>query len=561
MAASVTPISSSFSGGSVQEGIAAGARPPVFYNPNRVFYRVGGERLSQRMPVVREIFDRVLKPLYGPQDKAIGQIERSEDRVLYLLYDGNDPVGVLQFKTGPSDEFEKFGIRNSIEIKSLFVNQSQSNSGRGLGSALIQKLFEEAAKLKVSFSGFHVTVSEDKQESLRFFQKKGFQIVHTWDGRYHEGKQEHLLFRPAGSEAQKQANFKHAPRTQSFGRGEYPDEPELVHVIHNAHADDIHAFLRITESTYITGSKDNTIVEWDGVVHQQVQVVQEVEPAMESNEQWVMCLEKLNPGMYVSGTRNGLVDVWRTDGRHLKTIHVKTPRIHHKSMAANARRVNCLAAKLDPYVPGFFAGLPTQLDEVDVVTSRTEVWSTVHKNDWVFSIHPTDANNLLCAVGCVIQHYSRTQEGWEKSSTPFPEPDPIYIPQPGGKSKKQRAFIQAMTPLQDQPGQFVLARLNGHVEVIDVEKKSYVNRWSEHNGRVWCALPLTPQVITSSCEDKTIRIWDVRKKQSVHMITSSVGPINAMMKWDDHTLMAATSPLEKTEESCGAQIRIYDVRY
>jgi len=513
------------------------------------------------MPVVREIFNRVLRPLYGSQEKALRQISASEDRTLFLLYNGQDPVGVLQFKTIPSNEYEQFGVNDSIEIKSLFLNQSQANSGRGLGSALVNKLYQECSKLQVPFTGYHVTVSEDKQESLRFFEKKGFEIVHTWVGRYQDGKKEHLLYRPVGESPQTSANARYAPRTEAIGRGDYPDEPELVQVIHNAHEDDIHAFLRLSEERYVTGSKDNTIVEWDGKKHARIQTVKDVEPAMESQEQWIMCLEQINPGLYVSGTRNGVVDVWKMDGSHLKTIHVKTPRVPHKSMEANARRVNCLAATLDPYVPGFYAGLPTQIDEVDVITSATTAYSTVHKNDWVFAIAPIDSDNLLCVVGPAIDHYRRAERRWEKVDTLFPEPEALTVRIPGHRPKKQRAFIQTMVRSEGESDHYILARLNGRVEVVDINEKRVVAEWSEHKGRVWSAIPLTPQVIASSSEDKTIRIWDVRQRGAVHMIESRVGPINAMMKWDDHTLYAATSPDVKTPESCGAQIRVYDVRY
>lgn len=538
--------------------MATATQSPTRFDPYRVFYKVGG-RLQERMPVLSEIFNRVLQPLYGSQGKALGQIKRSEDRTCFLLYDGNNPVGVLQFKNAPTDEFAEFGVTNSIEIKSLFVNQSQSNSGRGLGSMLIGKLFEEVRKLP-PHGGIHVTVSEDKQESLLFFQKKGFRIVHTWDGRYHKGKKEHLLFRGTDDGGD---GASLPPRTEVVGKGDYPDEPELIHVIHNAHDDDIHAFLRLSDERFVTGSKDTTVVEWNGKTRDQVRIVAEAEPVLYREERWVTSLCSVNPSLYASAARNGSVDVWELEsGKHVKSIRVKTPKQPHKSLKANAARINCITASPNGYIPGVLAGMPTQFNEVDIITSRTKSTTPVHANDWVFSIRQVDPQTLLCVIGCTIHSY-RYEEAkgvWNHHSEVFDEPDPIYIPQEGGKKKKQRAFIQSMEPVPGNSAQFVLARLHGHVEVIDSERKQVIRDWSEHKGRVWHALSLGEHTLASSCEDKTIRIWDTRQAQSVHKINSPIGPVNAMMRWDDTTLIAATSPEKKRADSYGAQIRFYDIR-
>ena len=40
-----------------------------------------------------------------------------------------------------------------------------------------------------------VTVSESKPESLQFFFKKGFKVIHTFHGKYIPGVDEYLLAR------------------------------------------------------------------------------------------------------------------------------------------------------------------------------------------------------------------------------------------------------------------------------------------------------------------------------------------------------------------------------
>lgn len=169
----------------------------IVYNPtpiSRLFYPVDGKS-HEKIQVITDIFNRVLTPLYGPQDKAIEQIKESKDRRAFILYQDFAPKAVLVFKTVLSSEYAEFGVKDSIEIKSMFVDHPEVNSGKGLGSALMNKLFDEVARLPVSPKGIHVTVNDEKKDSLEFFMKKKFNIVHSWENRYVEASVEHLLFR------------------------------------------------------------------------------------------------------------------------------------------------------------------------------------------------------------------------------------------------------------------------------------------------------------------------------------------------------------------------------
>ena|SRR3990167_6070894 len=171
----------------------------IVFQTTRVFYPVGGVHL-EKFDALIEIFHGVLAPLYGSQDKAIDQIRESKDRRCWLLYEGPQPVGVLVFKTVLSDEFVSEGVAQSVEIKSLFVVDPLKNSGKGIGSELLEKLQREVDQLALGHLNIHVTVSETKQESLSFFCKKGFYIAHAWKDRYLPGVTEYLLACPAVSE-------------------------------------------------------------------------------------------------------------------------------------------------------------------------------------------------------------------------------------------------------------------------------------------------------------------------------------------------------------------------
>jgi GNAT superfamily N-acetyltransferase len=228
--------------------------------PNRVFHPVGGQHL-ERMHILAEIFHRILVPLYGSQDKALQQIRESTDRKCFLLYEDEMPAGVLVFKTVLTNEFAEIGIKNSIEIKSLFVDQSAQNSGRGLGSALVEKLKDEVEQLGIDYNSIHVTVSEAKGESLTFFTKKGFQVVYTWVGRYLKGVKEHLLSCPRFAPSNVIPIDGVAQKFDRLYRARAQEDadlfaPELVHIVHDAHSDDIHCLKNLSDGTFVSGSKD-----------------------------------------------------------------------------------------------------------------------------------------------------------------------------------------------------------------------------------------------------------------------------------------------------------------
>lgn len=174
------------------------ANHPV--SSQRISYGVEFEEINDQKlelyAIICEIFHRILEPLYGPQAKALGQILDASDRRCFLLLENRMPSGVLVFKTELSDEYSSIGISKSVEIKSLFLDSSKKTSGHGLGSRLINKLTEEVVAMNLSEEGIHVTVSENKPESLTFFKKKGFTITHEWKDRYTKGSVEYLLFCP-----------------------------------------------------------------------------------------------------------------------------------------------------------------------------------------------------------------------------------------------------------------------------------------------------------------------------------------------------------------------------
>ncbi len=138
------------------------------------------------------LFQDIIAPLYGDQKSALEKIASAQDRLSYMLLNQeSDALGVVIFKSQLSQEFESLGINNAIELKTLFVVNANKNSGVGLGSQLFSQCLNYAQL--VNAQNIVVTVSEEKDESLKFFERKGFQRVNALEGKYKSGITEFIL--------------------------------------------------------------------------------------------------------------------------------------------------------------------------------------------------------------------------------------------------------------------------------------------------------------------------------------------------------------------------------
>ena len=531
--------------------------------PKRIFHHVGGPDLDL-MPILEEIFNRILTPLYGPQEKALRQIREATDRTAFLLYEGEYPVGVLVFKTVLSNEFATFGIQDSIEVKSLFVDNSGTNSGRGLGSALVNKLKEEVEKLALGEKGIHVTVSEEKQDSLAFFKKKGFQIAHEWKGRYTDGVVEYLLHCPT------KVSTATSPEevdllTQRFakllsGTPRSPatrNAPQLVHVIENAHYGDIHGFIHLSDGTFVSCAKDHSIYKWSRE-GEKLRVIDELEPSYSGTRarRWITAISKVNEAYFATGDRDGSVSLWDTNGDHVRDIRIRLPwNTSHVCHQYNKQRVCAIASGVDALRPSILVGYPTLFSEFNFMSSKTESVTVAHKNDWVFCIEPLTPSKILTVTGCTIREWEKENHKWNERRLVLGERK---------KHKGQRPFISSMKPLNAEKTQFGLAVFGGRVEILDTETGSIVKTYREHQKRVWGIEKVSDHVFASCAEDRTIRFWDDRQRKNIGVINDYSGEVTSMISIDESTLVVGNNQAVESSTSdrdtSPAEIRIYDIR-
>lgn len=145
---------------------------------------------------IEEYFKQDIAPLYGDQTQALKKISAAKDRTSEVLIspEVHEELGVIVYKNLLTNEFIDLGFSNSFEIKTLFVINSQKNSGKRIASRLLRRIAQKAVHLK-AYSIF-VTVSSAKPESLAFFLSHGFRIAEIRKDAYVEGLDEYYLFNP-----------------------------------------------------------------------------------------------------------------------------------------------------------------------------------------------------------------------------------------------------------------------------------------------------------------------------------------------------------------------------
>ena len=523
---------------------------------------------SPLLTALRKIFKEVLEPLYGSQNDALKKIELGKDRKCFLLHAGETPVGVLAFKTVLSNEFEKFGVKNSIEIKSLFVVDADQNSGRGFGSALFKRFVEEVDELKVNAESFNVTVSETKKESLGFFLKKGFIRKYFWVSKYVKNTKEYLLSFSLPAAGKKSADkivlatnpifvSKRREGLEKKEEGKKFEEENkkesglaILGEVENAHWDDIHFLKKLSDGTFVSASKDHALYKWDRE-GKLVKTVRDIEPRGIDCKEWITALEILNDEYWITGERNGRISLWSTGGEFLRDIQPRLPKTTHRSHAYNTRRVTCLAASVNKQKLNFYIGFPTIFDEYNLVANRTVSTVRVHNNDWVYCIHPLDETSVLAVRAGFLEQWRKTNFKWELSKTLIEEPKRL---------KETRQHISALVRLDSSPNHFGLSIFGGHVKVFDIGQEKIINEWREHRGRVWAIENVSREIFASSGEDGCVKLWDTRVTQSVQSMKISTGEVTALMRYDDSLFIAGSCSKQPIENNKGASLIYYDIR-
>ena len=320
-------------------------------------------------------------------------------------------------------------------------------------------------------------------------------------------------------------------------------------VIPNVHRDDVHGIIQLGDSHIVSGSKDGSLVKCstDGNVIYSVPTHSRGRP---DYRKWVTAIARLSPTMWLHGTRDGMVDLWDNDFRRKRSWRFEASQ-DHRSKERNVDRITSLGTS-DPSNPNactFYVGQATQFSSMDTTRNGHSQVFSASENDWVYVLQPISADKMLVVTGTDLAMWEN-RGGWEGSH---------YIIKDRSLGP-QRPYISSLTQLATNAQHIACAFFGGDVRIVDCERFRYVAQWKEHRDRVWSVVtcPVNPNLLATSADDATIKLWDIRVRNSVFTSQRHVGRVSSLLAFSNH-LIAATCPSTPTEQR-GASLICRDVR-
>ncbi len=325
----------------------------------------------------------------------------------------------------------------------------------------------------------------------------------------------------------------------------------------NAHTDDIHGLLNIRPGIFASGSKDTTVKLWD--IHNQTQTTLPY-ARKKGYQYWVTALAKVSDHSFARGTRDGCITIWGFDGKELLSFAYtpsQTSKDQTRSKDRNKQRINVIARNSFGQQHTFFTGTPKFLQLWDATTGKLLKYWKAHENDWVYCIEPLNLDKMIVVTGSQMDIWSQMDK--ERVVT-FP-----LIAEK--RKEKQRPHISAIMRLESTSELLACALFDTSVRVVNIETQKVVQTYREHNprnifgkDRVWSVIDLQPNILASSADDATIKIWDLRAKQSVATLGGNPGRVSSLLKINDQQFISGSCPDDIRNSEQKAQISFWDIR-
>lgn len=329
-----------------------------------------------------------------------------------------------------------------------------------------------------------------------------------------------------------------------------PTVPHLKDV-HKAHFDDVHGLIRLSDTRFVSGSKDTTLKIWN----EKGDRIQTLEMGKERGyEHWITALSVFPDGCWASGTRQGSLTIWDQEGNALSTI---TRDFRERSAQGpvcktrNQIRINCVTPK-DPSKGTVYVGTPQYIEVWNMKENQLVTQYPASANDWVYCIEVLENQHLLVVIGSILECWQMNDAGVEHKENLIRGSDKT----PEG----QRPHISAIKRLEHNPEIVGTALFDGSVRLFDLQSKKIVRVFQEHQKRVWAIENIAPQVLASCADDATIKLWDVRCPNSIVTIGENPGRVSSIMRLNSNILVSGSCPDDVFRSKDKARLSFWDIR-
>ncbi len=158
------------------------------------FFKTLSKNDQELILILEEYFSEKIEPLYGNQSEFIRKIKEGKDRVCEFIFYGQKVCGIVIYKNHTSDEFADFGLKNSLEIKTIFLIDQKAKTAGLFLRYLLSRVAQYA--IKINATSLFGTISAKKPEVLRVMRRLGFNAVATFKDKYLKNTDEYLMCHP-----------------------------------------------------------------------------------------------------------------------------------------------------------------------------------------------------------------------------------------------------------------------------------------------------------------------------------------------------------------------------
>ena len=326
------------------------------------------------------------------------------------------------------------------------------------------------------------------------------------------------------------------------------------HTLKDAHTDDIHGLIKIAPGVFVSGSKDNAVKLWD--VKEKTPTTLRPRYVTRGYEHWVTALCKISDTKFAHGTRSGYVSIWNMEGKELNSFKYTPSACSRDELFCkdrNKERITCISPNTFDDQDCFFTGTPRYIQLWDSNTKKMlEYWET-DKNDWVYCIEPLSRDTMIRVIGSRLELWSNI---YDKS----PNIAPLINEKKEYNQMRQRSFISAIVRLDSNRDLMPCALFDGSVRIVNIVSQTVLRVYKEHEKRVWSVIELQPNIVASSADDKTIKLWDLRAPSSILTIGGNPGRVSSLLKIDDNQFISGSCPDNVYESKEKASICFWDIR-
>ncbi len=342
------------------------------------------------------------------------------------------------------------------------------------------------------------------------------------------------------------------------------------------HCDDIHGLIRVKDAsagdTIISGSKDGTLKQWtlEGKLINKI-----FTSTRDNQERWVtaLCADSFAES-WMAGFRYGSLRFYIQD-RAVEERPYEARVTYSPTNLTDQRNQNRIWS-LASFKNSFFSGTANSLCEWRRRDRDFSVQSEADTgNQRVYCINPLTETKLAVVTGSVLDVWEKEerllQQNWRKKEelcnqtssslriqTMVTVRDSLSADFQG--SRLAIGFVKKYTDGDEEEDGYS-CRGKGSLITMDVNTKEIVSRYDEHTGGVWSVINLSPHILATGSDDRTVKIWDLRQAESVYTFEDGFnGRVSALLALRDNFFVAGSCPSEYTASDEKGRLTFWDLR-